>query len=529
MSDITSLFQSLSQCLDLGIIGVDQNKRIIIYNKWVAERSAITESNALGKELSEIFPDINATRLLTTIDDALKHGLPAIVSNVFNRTPLPLYNNAKKTERINQNINIIPIKNENVQYCIIQINDISASVDREKALEQQVRERKEIEQELRITLRKLEDASKIKGEFLASMSHEIRTPINGIIGVTRLLKDTSPSSQQSEFLDIIDNSVQLLLTVINDILDFSKLEAGKLSLHEVEFDLEKTLNDVIALVKPSLECKNLKISNFIDNKLELSYLGDDNRIKQVILNLISNAIKFTDNGEIKVASQLIEANEHSAIIKISISDTGIGIDTQTQELLFDKFTQADSSTTRKYGGTGLGLAISKNIIELMHGSIGVESTPGQGSTFWINVELKRNNKKPVKATVIKKDKAAKQSFSGKVLLVEDVVVNQLIAKSFLKNIGFNVVIANNGQEALDMCADQEFKLIFMDCQMPVMDGFDATRHIREMESDQRTPIIALTALAMKDDAQLCFDAGMDDYITKPYELSDLITCIEKWV
>ncbi|MDH5517640.1 MAG: ATP-binding protein [Gammaproteobacteria bacterium] len=529
MTDISGLYQSLYHNLDLGLIAVDRSMRIVIFNKWMCAHSGITEDYAVGKELSDIFPQIHETRLISTVRDALEHGLPAIVSSIFNRTPLPLFTNSKQTDRIHQNIHVIPVTNTNNQYCIIQISDISASIGREKALEQQVQERKIVEHELRETLHKLEEASKVKGEFLASMSHEIRTPINGIIGITRLLKNTSPTEQQSDYLEIIDNSVQLLLTVINDILDYSKLEAGKLILHETEFNLNKIIIDIINMLKPVVDEKHLSIVNNSDDNLHSSYLGDDVRLKQVLLNLLSNAIKFTDSGEIKVSTQLIESKANSSLIRIEVSDSGIGIAPEVQSRLFEKFTQADSSTTRKYGGTGLGLSISKNIIELMHGSIGVESTPDIGSTFWIELELTQKTNQSVNNSNENKKTATEVKFSGNVLLVEDIIVNQLIARSFLENIGFSVVIANNGKEALDLYQEQPFTLVFMDCQMPVMDGYEATRQIRKVETGSHTPIIALTALAMKDDAQLCYDAGMDDYVTKPYELNDLISCIQKWI
>lgn len=525
-----SIYHSVVEYIDVGIIGLDNNKKVIIWNRWISDKSDQTAEDTQNQTIEKIFPEILGTRLINAIENAYKYGAPAIISNVFNRSPLPLFND--NNEKIIQNINVIPVSNGTDRNCIIQITDVSASVDREKALEKQVKERKSAEKELRITLQELEKASQIKSNFLASMSHEIRTPMNGIIGMTRLLQKTVTDSKQDEYIRIIDDSAHSLLTVINDILDFSKIEAGKLLLEENVFEISDVVEEVVSLLTPVIEDKDINLKTIYDNELANTYIGDNTRIKQILLNLLSNAIKFTEEGIITLSIQKNGKDDLHPSLKILVSDTGIGIDQEILPSLFNVFTQADSSTTRKYGGTGLGLAICKKLVELMNGSIGVESSPGHGSTFWFTITLGQSSSEHITTKAVRNDLYANikdYNFTGSVLLVEDVLVNQMIAKSILEELGFNVVIAHNGQEALEIFSRQPFLLVFMDCQMPVMDGYEATKHIRKSETGKRTPIIALTALAMKGDSQKCFDSGMDDYISKPYELEDIISCVNKWI
>lgn len=537
MNEIDSNFcKSISQSLDIGIIVLDQDERIQLCNKWILDKFEKDNKSLLEQSIFEVFPEIINSRLSSAIHDAISMGLPAIVSNVFNRSPFPLYKDKNSSERIFQNINIIPFEKDSSKFVIIQISDVSASVQREKAFEKQAVERKKIELKLRETLDELEKVSKAKGEFLASMSHEIRTPMNGIMGLSQLLRKTELSSTQKNYLGTIDESVNLLLTVINDILDFSKLESGKLQLHEVDFKFNNIVNSIIDILYLNIKNKNLNVSVDIDKKLDIYYIGDDNRIKQVLLNMISNAIKFTESGDIYIKFDCIKNNDNSTLVKVSVRDTGIGIDGEAQKKLFDKFTQADSSTTRKYGGTGLGLAICKNIIELMNGSIGADSVLNEGSTFWFQIELNKSLNQIDDQTTIDSDSDSDSepefkagSYTGTVLLVDDVVVNQIVAQAMLEELGFNVITADNGLEAINLFRGQNFKFILMDCQMPIMDGFEATKKIREFEGEKHTPIIALTALAMKGDDQLCFDAGMDDYMTKPYDMKTLVSTINRCI
>ena len=527
-------YRSIIEEMNIGIIIINDNFIIDTWNHWAEEKSGISSEMAQDMSLLTLFPELQTSRIPDAVKNCFEHGLPAIISNVFNQSPFPFYSDSNQQNKIIQNINIIPVTEEK-SFCVIQITDISASIDREHALESQVRERKKAEQQLLNTMNELEKASNIKSDFLASMSHEIRTPMNGIIGMTRQLKNTELDESQTEFLRIIDNSVHSLLTIINDILDFSKIEAGKLSIEAIDFSLNNLINEVIDLTRPSARQKDLKLTVDCQPNLFGSYHADCMRIKQVLLNLVSNAIKFTAQGEITLSITVALDEPTHQQLKFAVKDTGIGINKAALSNLFDHFTQADSTTTRKYGGTGLGLAISKKLVELMEGTIGVESTEGKGSTFWFNLDL------PTTMEIIE-DNQSKEiynplqalteiEYSGDVLLVEDVLVNQIVAESMLAKIGFNVVIANNGAEAIQQFEKEDFRIIFMDCQMPVMDGFTASNEIRKLEkvTGKRTPIIALTALAMEGDKEKCLLAGMDDYISKPYEVSDIISCIKNWL
>ncbi|KAI3657528.1 hypothetical protein MP638_003723 [Amoeboaphelidium occidentale] len=378
--------------------------------------------------------------------------------------------------------------------------------------------------ELRVQLLGREQAalesSRMKSEFLANMSHEIRTPLNGILGMAETLKeDTSLSPTQLSYVSTIAKSGQLLLTVINDILDFSKIEAGKLELEMNPVDICKCLKLVESLMMPAATRKGIDLKFNLPEVMPPSLIGDRDRIQQVVLNLVSNAIKFTERGGVKVTLKCdVHQNENMADLEFCIEDTGIGIHPDALKRLFQPFVQADTSTTRKFGGTGLGLSIVKSLVGLMGGEVFSEPNPGGGSKFCVHIKLPVSNTTPLSP---KEEKAPVFMEHLKVLIAEDNPINQKIAKMALNRISIkNVDVVENGQLAVDKFFEQgDYDVVLMDVQMPILDGKKATKLIRSKEVElgrKRTPIIALTASALKTDQEECLEAGMDTHIAKPY-------------
>ena len=415
-----------------------------------------------------------------------------------------------------------------------------------------VTDRKAAEEVLRQAKDAAEAASLAKSQVLANMSHEIRTPMNGVLGLTELLLRHPLNEKERQLAKSIYQSGSVLLSIINEILDFSKIEAGKLQLEAIPFEVRRTFEEALAVSSPTAEQKGLRLSCHVDPHIPSALIGDPTRLRQIIVNLVSNAVKFTEQGTVTVSAELTGTREGRSGLSVSVSDTGIGISLEAQSNIFDAFSQADGSTTRKYGGTGLGLAIVKQLVALMGGTIELQSRPGEGTCVRFTVYCKpaamQTQRPPELFAVSAKrgetvsDQRPIRTGEVRILLVEDNPVNREVAWGMLEVLNCRIDTAENGREALDAIAKTDYALVFMDCQMPEMDGLTATKLIRPREAERagqaedeaeapptRLPIVALTAHAMQGDREQCLSVGMDDHLSKPFTLVQLEHMLARWL
>ena len=504
---IETLPITLRQVVDLisdGYLVVDKKFCIIAYNQallhLLPESANITIGENIRPLVERYFPDTSYDHFLELQAQALeKQGTVSVEAHIAGD--------------IYVSIEITPVIQRGAQIgSIILLKDITQS---------------------KILISATEAASRAKSEFLANMSHEIRTPMNAIIGMVIIGKNSPDIERKNYSLTKIEDASKHLLGVINDILDMSKIEAGKFELSPVEYNFEKMIQRVVDINDFRVESKHLKFAVHIDKNIPKILIGDDQRLAQVITNLLGNAVKFTpDGGSITIDASFLEEENNIATIQIKVTDTGIGISPEQQKRLFQSFTQAESDTSRNFGGTGLGLSISKNIVEMMEGKIWIESETGKGSSFIFTVknsiaETKEGLSEAEQKQVDSEQEDISGIFKGhSILLAEDIEINREIVLALLEPTLLQIDCAKNGMEAVQMFSEapEKYGLIFMDVQMPEMDGYEATHRIRAMETEfpRRVPIIAMTANVFKEDLKKCLDAGMDDHLGKPLEFHKVL-------
>lgn len=387
-------------------------------------------------------------------------------------------------------------------------------------------ERKKVEEEMQRSKLMAEESAKAKSDFVANMSHELRTPLSAILGFTDLIKKTPLDHEQKEYLEAISSSGQSLLAVINDILDLSKLDAGKFSIDQINFRIPELIHSLQLMFAAKAKDKNLTFSCQADVALQHPVSGDPKKLTQILINLIGNAIKFTHEGSIAVSCKLINHEQGKSVVEFTVKDTGIGIPEDKQESIFERFTQADTDTTRKYGGSGLGLSIARQLVTLLGGTLSLQSEPDKGTEFSFTLPFHSVSKESADKNTGKDTPVTIQA-TKTILVVEDSIMNQKLARIILHNNGFEVTIAENGQEAINILKEKAFDLILMDIQMPVMDGCLATCIIRN-ELKLTTPIIAMTAHALDGEKEKCIREGMNDYLAKPFKEEDLLQKIAAW-
>ncbi len=532
----------------IGVCALQSDGVVLFWNTCLEDWTKIPREQILGTQITERFPHLARPIYTSRFQQIFQGGPPTIFSAQLHKYVIPAPLPQGRWRIQHTTVTSVPAFDGNGFYALLSIQDVTDLTNRvqeyrelrDRALTE-VQERQRAEMELVEAREAALAAARIKSQFLANMSHEIRTPMNGVLGMAELLLKTHLTTQQHNFAQVISNSANHLLTIINDILDFSKLEAGEMRLQTIDFDLNDCIGTVIEVLSSQAEEKGLELAVSIDSQVNRKLQGDPIRLRQILLNLVSNAIKFTDAGEVVLAvTRGVREGESGGVremtsLLFSVRDTGIGISVEGQQKLFQSFSQVDASSTRQYGGTGLGLTICKQIVEQMRGEISVKSEIGQGSTFWFTAQfLVQDINAVTQPSVVEMNSEGINRIELKnhqinILIAEDNLVNQQVLLNQLENLGYHADFVVNGEQALAMLSQQNYDIVLMDCQMPVIDGYTATQELRRREgSNRHTVVIALTANAMPEDREKCLASGMDDYISKPINLSLLNALLQRW-
>jgi PAS domain S-box-containing protein len=540
-AELRALFQAFPDLF----LRLDKNDTVLDAKGGQRSDSFLGTDKFLGRNLQDLLPSGTLTEVREAQEKVRKSsGMEMVEFAIEDRLGQQAYE-----------MRLLPLSWDQ---WIAVVRNITALKASEQRLKDDAQELEQKNEELEKALTAARESTRMKSRFLANMSHEIRTPMNGVLGMTEFLLGTGLNPEQLEYAESIKRSADSLLAVINDILDLSRIEAGKLRLDRADFSLSSTIEETSSLFALQARAKNLEFVTSIAPGLPEVAVGDPGRLRQVLTNLLGNAIKFTGLGQVGLRAEVVSQTRDEIQLKFTVSDSGIGIPLDQQARLFDTFTQVDESNTRKYGGTGLGLAISKQLVELLGGEIGLESEPGRGSKFWFTATFGKSTKplmasaraetdarlRPTSAprvTAAKSQTGTAQrsqapaqttpvEVSMRILLAEDNEINQRITLRLLQKLGLSADAVVNGREAVEALEKRKYDLVLMDCQMPDMDGFEATAVIRSREGGSRhQTICALTANCMDGDRERCLAAGMDDYISKPVGLEKLREALDRWI
>jgi len=519
------LLNQIFDMINLGIIILEKSLVVNNVNRWVEIHGRISAADSIGKHFFELFPQMDNAWFNRNFKSVLSFGNFSFFSQKSGQIAFPFKatNTYKgRFTEMQQSCTMGPLRDENghISHIFIMIQD-STDID---AANYFFKEEKQRAEKLALDA---SAANIAKSEFLANMSHEIRTPMNGIMGMTYLLMDTNLDSEQNDYLKTIQNSSDALLTIINDILDFSKIEAGKLDLENISFDLHRTIEDISELMAPKAAEKGLELAGIIANDVPQLVKGDPGRLRQILVNLVGNAIKFTETGGVSIKVELLETNseENEVFLHFSVSDTGIGIPTEKIDKLFQSFSQVELSTTRKYGGTGLGLAISKQLVNLMKGDIGITSEPGKGSCFWFKIFLSSNDSSEKSLTM-----PAVNLQHKRILIVDPNPNSRMAIRSYLESIGCFFAESDNAELSLNLLREAKdnnkpFHLAIINHSLEGMKGEHLARLIKSDIDLKGTLMVMLTVRGFRGDAKIAKDAGFSAYLTKPIRQSQLIDCL----